>query len=105
MKNENAPDRLATPAEGTAQDPSSRSKRNHNGELPVVFAVLYRAAGTATYDWLLVRCCPFCQHAHRHVRFERDAETIERSPSCAPHRSYRVKVSDIVPARRTRRAA
>ena len=71
----------------------------------VAFATLFLAAGSAHFDWLVVRNCPLCGFAHRHTRFERDAQTVERAPGCAPHRRYLVRVADVVPVRRQGRTA
>lgn len=107
MKKENSAGRVTIPTGATNHEKAAQptSKGTPSKGIPVVFAVLYLATGSAIYDWLVVRTCPFCGHAHRHLRLEQNAQTIERSPSCAAHRSYLVKVSDVVPARRTGRAA
>jgi hypothetical protein len=99
------PTATANKIPASQQVPSQRVQTSASSALPIVFATLMLAAGGASYDWLVVKTCPFCGFAHRHTRFERTAQAIERSPSCAPHRAYQVRISDVVPARRQGRAA
>ncbi|WP_232667898.1 hypothetical protein [Pseudonocardia sp. TRM90224] len=81
-----------------------RPHRSAGADNLVVAATLFLATGNAAFDWMVVRKCPFCGHAHRHVVFERGATTIERAPSCARHRLYTVTASSVVPSD-SRRAA
>lgn len=87
-----------------ARPPQDRPQRSAELGLPIVFGTRFLAAGAAAYDWVVVRSCCYCGFAHRHTWFERSAEAIERAPSCRPHASYQVRVSDVVPAAGVRRA-
>jgi hypothetical protein len=66
----------------------------------VALAALLLAAPGAELDRLLVRSCPFgCGYAHVHYAVRgADLAALLRRPRCAPNRSYRVVVNDVVPA-------
>ena len=86
---------------GTAiqnNDRAGQGQRSALDRIPAVAATLLRAAGGAQFDRLLVRACPWCQHAHVHYVSPGEADSVVRSPRCAPHRSYAVEVSGVLPA-------
>lgn len=89
---------LTTTLTTTAAKPQDQDDRTATVQMLTAFAVKYLATGDAAYDWLIVRKCPLCGHAHRHILFEGDATVIERAPSCARHRAYIVTVTDVVPS-------
>lgn len=86
----------------TKPDPANRTASE---EVLTAYAVKYLAVGDAMYDWVVVRKCPVCGHAHRHVLFETGATVIERSPACRKHLVYRVQITDVVPSAAARRGA
>lgn len=90
---ETATEKIAT---GTHQQ-ADRPDRSAPTAL-VAPATLYRRSGRAQHDWLVARCPLGTGHVHRHVLYEANATVIERSPSCAPHRKYMVRVTRVVPA-------
>jgi hypothetical protein len=85
----------------TKHDP--QKDRTATTQVLVAFATRFLAAGDTTLDWVVVRKCPLCGHAHKHILFEIGASTIERAPACARHRSYLVTVTDVVPSAAERR--
>lgn len=88
----------------TATEPQDRDERTAELGGPVAFGTKFLAAGAATFDWVVVRRCPICGFAHLHrLLGERDAQIIERAPSCAPWRTYQVRISDVVPVPGSRR--
>lgn len=101
------PDTAATTHKIAAPTKAQHPDRTATVQMLVAFATRYLAAGGASLDWAVVRRCPFCGSAHRHVIFEANASTIERAPGCARHRVYTVQITDVVPsaADRGRRAA
>ena len=92
------------PPAGTAAATSNYDATNVNAQrnaldrIPAVASTLLRAAAGAQFDRLLVRVCPWCQHAHVHFVSPGEDTAVVRSPRCAPHRSYAVEVSGVLPA-------
>lgn len=88
---------VPTPALRTAH--AARANQHSTPRATIVPAVLLRASAGATLDRLLVRSCCWCRFAHvHHVPVGADLGSLLRSPRCAPHRTYRVEVVDVVPA-------
>lgn len=88
--------------------PDDRGQATASPQAAVAFGTRYIAAGDASLDWVVVRRCPLCGHAHRHLMFEKNSPSnIERAPSCARHRVYIVRITDVVPtsAERQQRGA
>lgn len=81
------------------------TNRSASEEVLTAYAVKYLAVDDARFDWAVVRSCPICGHAHRHVLFEAGASVIERAPACRKHLVYRVVITDVVPTRSRRRGA
>lgn len=84
-------------------DPSQDS-RPHRQRQPIAYATRYLPVGKGSYDWLVVRRCPYCQCGHRHVLFENTHAPVERAPACARHKTYTVVVTEVMPSRMDREA-
>lgn len=73
---------------------------NRSDASAVVFGWLLRAVLGAIYDRVMVRSCCWCGFAHLHYVPVGTGTTVRivRSPRCAPHRSYVVEITRVVPA-------
>lgn len=83
---------------GAAKTDTAAKQPSRLQDSAEVFGTRLLAAGDAHFDRVLVRRCCWCGRAHIHIAFEGPRPTIERSPSCAKHRTYVVTITDVVPA-------
>lgn len=90
--------RVVSAVSAPQQDGQWRGQRSAPTALVVAYAVLLLAAPGLRHDWLVVWRCPWCGSAHRHLLFDSTTRNVERSPSCARHRTYRVEITSVVPA-------
>lgn len=96
--------RETTPAAAANQTPATITKQvgpegtalSSIGAV-VAKAVRYVASADSEYDTLVVERCPVCSYSHRHVAFERNTSTFERSPHCRKSSTYTVVVDRVVP--------
>lgn len=89
---------LARAAAATQIAPQEQPDRSALTGTVEVFGTRLLAAGGAHFDRILVRRCCWCGRAHLHIAFEGPLPRVERSPSCAKHRTYVVTITDVVPA-------
>lgn len=99
LGNGNAPDGQVRGVDADAAITLQGRRRERTAPVALVgYATRYRQGRGQQHDWAVVRSCPLCRRAHRHVIFEESARTIERSPGCAPHRRYVLEFTAVVPA-------